>query len=92
MIETTYICDRCKKPQLPRIETSQPPLWRITIRCEPIDSFNKYCPSQQDAQWCNTCVEELKVKRPLIYAGGVTSEPPTLEAVIRDIVRSEMEE
>lgn len=90
MIETKYICDRCKKPQPQRIETSQPPLWQIKVTCEPIDSRNVYCPSQQDAQWCNTCVEELKVKRPLIYAGG-HPEPPTLEAIIRDMIQREME-
>ena len=91
MIKTEYVCDRCGKTAPPRIETSQPPLWQISVRCEPIDSHNKYCPTQQEAQWCNACVEELKVKRPLIYGGG-EPEPPTLEAIIRDIVRSEIEE
>ena len=91
MIKTEYICDRCAKPQPPHIATSHPPLWQISVKCEPIDSHDRYCPTQQEAQWCNACVEELKVKRPLIY-GGSPPGPPTLEAVIRDIVRSELDD
>jgi hypothetical protein len=92
-IKTTYICDRCGKAQPPRIETSQAPLYRLTLLCEAIDearSHYRYIPSEQEAEWCVDCLTELKVKRPLLHGGGA-EQPPTLEQIVRDIVRSEME-
>lgn len=92
MIETKYTCDRCKQPQQSRVESGgYPPLWTVGIFCEPIDSSSRYHPMRyQQAEWCNKCVTELKVMRPLIAADTPTPAP-TIEDIIRGIVQQEQQ-
>ncbi len=80
-IKVTYICDRCKKEQLPREQNGgHSPLWTVSVLCEPIDGYRHYYHSPtkyQSVEWCRDCVQELKVMQPL------------LESLVRQIVREE---
>lgn len=93
MINVTYKCDRCGEGQESRVESGGfPPLWEISILCEPIDSHVRYHPlKRQSAQWCNSCVEKMQVIRPLIAADAPTPAP-TIEDIIRDLVKQEQSE
>ena len=92
MIETTYICDRCKQSQQPRVlNGGYPPLWKIGIICEPIDYPDRYHPmKRQQTEWCRKCVDELHVMMPLIAADTPTPAP-TIEDIIRNIVQQEQQ-
>ena len=92
-VTVTCKCDRCDEVQQSRLDSGGfTPLWNIAITCEPIDLRDKYVYStrHQSAQWCNKCVEGMGVRRPLI-AADVENKPPTLEDIIRDIVRQEQQ-
>lgn len=89
----TVICDRCGKEPPRRLDTGLPPTWIVAITCDPNEGhYNRYhhIQKQQQAEWCSNCVEEMGVRTPLIR---VDEEPqkPTLESIIREIVREEQE-
>lgn len=89
--QVIYTCDRCKKPAADRHENGgYPPLWVVSLTCEPIDHRSQYgTPSRyQTAELCPTCVDELRIMKPLLRAES-EEKPPTLDDMIRAIVREE---
>ena len=88
-----YTCDRCGVHPKGRNENGgQPPLWIVTIGCAPIDNQREYLGMvhQQRAEFCNTCLVELSIKKPLLRA-ETKEKPPSIEDMIRAIVREEKE-
>lgn len=88
--EIVYTCDRCKKPAASRHENGGfPPLWVVSIHCAPIDSMDRYHKSAyQKAELCPPCVDELRIMKPLL-AADVEQPAPTLDDMVRAIVREE---
>jgi hypothetical protein len=78
-------CDRCK-------QTTEK-LWEIGITCEPLGDYVyrsqfHVIRKQQKTEWCEPCVKEMDINRPLLRAQTITPSP-TIEDMIREIVRSE---
>lgn len=94
-VTTTYICDRCKNPQPTRLESEgHAPLWRVSILCEAVDQGKDkyhYPTRHQEAEWCLSCVDELKVRRPFI-AADVKNPKTTIEDIIREIIQEQQYE
>lgn len=89
--EIIYTCDRCKNPAQTRHENGGfPPLWVVSIICEPIDYRAQYTtPSRhQTAELCPACVAELRIMKPLLRA-ETQEKAPTLDDMIRAIIRDE---
>lgn len=88
-----YICDRCKQEAKSRHDNGgYPPLWMVSILCEPIDHRSQYhSPNKyQTAELCPACVAALGIMKPLLRAE--TDPPaPTLDDMIRAIVREEQQ-
>jgi len=93
---TKYVCDRCDKERLGRHENGgHPPLFHIQVTCEPIDQHKGqyYIPTKWlQAYWCAPCVEQVGVTRPTILRAESDPKSPTLEDLVREIVRQEREE
>lgn len=86
-----YTCDRCQKPAKSRHENGGfPPLWVVSIICQPIDSMDRYITpmTHQKAEICPDCVDELRIRKPLLH-GEAEEKAPTLDDMIRAIVREE---
>ena len=92
-VTTTYICDRCGKSQLERIVTSMPPLYRVELRCVPIDDRNRdtYISPRREAEWCGACLAECGIDHPVLLRGDASQEKVSFEDLIRQIVRKEIE-
>lgn len=88
MIETKYICDRCKKEQ----PTSNQ-FWVVGIMCNSYPAYDENF-TRSRAQWCRSCVNEvgLLYERPLTKEAEKIVSPafPTIEDMIREIIRSEI--
>jgi len=88
-----YTCDICKQAAKSRHENGgYPPLWIVSITCMPIDERHQYIePTRyQHTEMCNDCVKRLGIHKPLL-AADIEAKPPTIEDMIREIVRSEQE-
>lgn len=91
MRTVTVKCDLCGEEPPKRIDTGLPQTWIVSITCKPDDyhrSQYHLIQREQQAEWCSKCVERMGVRRPLVRA----DEPPvkpTLESIIREIVREE---
>ena len=83
MIETKYICDRCKAEQ-PTAEQ----FWKVGIQVHTINSQPRPYDTGPTAQWCRECVEDMGIL-PTFKEGKVVDPKPTLEDMIREIVREE---
>lgn len=91
MRKVIVTCDRCGKEPPKRIETGKPQTWKVAITCMPDDvhmPLFHHLQRYQEAEWCTECVEEMKVKIPLVRADE-QPQKSTLEECIREIVRSE---
>jgi len=80
--KTTYTCDRCK-------QESDVYGWLNTISV----SITRY--PQHTAEWCDDCVIALGVVLPSTLGRGHAQAPqpaPTIEDMIREIVRSEIQQ
>ena len=88
---TTYTCDRCKNSAIddPRF------LVHVRVDCGDPYSQSGYSPAKTAGQmWCADCL----VSMGLIWPSNIGRDnatapipPPTLEEVIRDIIRDEVE-
>lgn len=95
MIKVFYKCDRCEKQD----DDNKMQLWVVCVRYQSYskDSQNLYSAlssnSTDPVQWCREC--SIKMGIPLgslEERKSVTNElPPTIEDMIREIVRQEME-
>lgn len=83
-VQTTYTCDRCGAKQ----ETHSQ-FWIVSVRVTP---FNRD-PSQFDtgpsAHWCRSCCEVFGIL-PHTKERMVITPAPTLEDMVREIVREEI--
>lgn len=88
-----YTCDRCQKPAKSRHDNGgYPPLWVISLICEPIDHRAQYTtPSRyQTTEMCRDCVDELGIMTPLLR-GETEEKAPTIDDMVRAIVRDTQE-
>lgn len=89
-IKTEYVCDNCGHTQ----NTSEQ-MWEVGIACRHLDGvgapgWERHAVKQKNALWCRECVLKAGIlvqPRPIKY----TESEPTLEDLIREIVRQEME-
>ena len=95
MITTTYKCDNCGHEQKTREQ-----MWDIGVSLRPNGGYpgllssgppSPYEKPKPEELWCRECVEKLGL---LPANGGAPKEdtepePPTLEDMIRQIVRGE---
>jgi len=84
--QVTFTCDRCKK-----VLASEDALWEVALTCESRNGYRShyFTPTkQQKAEWCRPCVDEMGVFVGLIRA-ETPEQPPTIENIIREIVREE---
>lgn len=89
--QVIYTCDRCQKPAASRHENGGfPPLWIVSIHCEPIDHRSQYHrpATYQTAELCPPCVDELRIMKPLL-AAEAEQKAPTLDDMVRAIIREE---
>ena len=87
MITTIRTCDRCKK----EVEEKDQ-LWNIAInyQCYPKPA-ESYLPPK--VQWCRPCMEEMGLlgeKFQSTVHNPIPSPAPTLEELVREIVREEI--
>ena len=93
----TYKCDRCGKESIDKDELNL----RIVGIGIKVDKYSSYQDRSYDLkdyynrekEMCEGCRRELGIIEPMKKATGglIMPVPPTLEEVIREIVRSEIE-
>ena len=88
-VKTIYTCERCKKEQ----DTPQQ-FWVVgavayTIGSGPHNYIQP--PEQHRLQVCRPCLEILGIHRRKKKAPEVQTEPPTIEELIRELVKEEIE-
>ena len=84
MTETKYICDRCKSEQLTGEQ-----FWTVRVQVNTIHSAASAYDTGPSVQWCRACVENMGIL-PKHKDGGMVSPLPTIEEMIREIVREEV--
>ena len=80
---TTVTCDRCKKEI-----TDLNQIWPISVR------INNGISTLKDQEWCRHCVLEMSLIKPYTPEDTkiIPIEPkPTIEDIIREIIREEIE-
>jgi hypothetical protein len=83
----TYTCDRCNKSD------TKLKLWEVSIGCEPIGDYAYRMQfhtiiKRQKAEWCESCIKEMNIFVPL-HRADIEQKGPTIEDIIREIVREE---
>jgi hypothetical protein len=83
-------CDRCKKEV-----AAEDNLWEVAITCEPLGIYQHrsqfhHKAKNQQSEWCDPCVKEMGVTRPL-YRSPEEVKPLTIEDIIREIIREEQQ-
>ena len=84
MIVTTYTCARCGHAQ-----TTNGQMWTIRVSVSHGTSASNYPSTTRDALWCRKYVEE-KALLPSNPPIDPPPELPTIEDLIREIVREEL--
>jgi len=84
MITTIYKCDKCGAEQ-----TNNDQFWSITVFVE--NASVNYRKGWQGIQVCRSCLGSLNIFPTKTKASDPAAPPPTLEDLIREIVRSEQE-
>jgi len=91
MVKTIYTCDKCGKT----VDHPKEQMWTlgVVVREGFHGSFYDCKPGETDIQVCRPCLELLGIHRsPDIKPGGIAlPPPPSLEDLIREIVRGEVE-
>jgi hypothetical protein len=89
VITTTYKCDRCGAEQ-----TNPEQMWNVGISCKHADSSYGMMfdtPHHQEL-WCRKCCDELQIiGRPIVHKDQPAAPMVTLEEMIREIMREEIE-
>ena len=91
MRKTILTCDRCKK------EASELHAVGAGLRIQRYGSYtsagNSMEVMQLTAEWCLDCCVEMHITRPGATSAAIPLEkPPTLEDMIREIIREEVRE
>ena len=83
-------CDRCKKTGSPEIVELRGIYLRVSSK--PYEEYSQASlVSNHKAEWCDECVRKVGIWPPAgLPPEQVMSPPPTLEDLIRDIVRQEL--
>lgn len=92
MIKSEFICDRCGR-SFPMSGENLPKIWYWEVRLA-INQGSSYPTKSKSVQWCRECSEETGWLPPQIKPKEFVPEPEkaTLESIIRDIVREEIED
>ena len=90
MIEIIRTCDKCNE-----VVPAKEQLWNIGIvkACHPSTLHNRYADDLLRAQWCRPCMVKAGLLGTNDEIKALEQPPtaPTLEDIIREIVREEME-
>jgi hypothetical protein len=88
---TTYTCDRCRAQKVDEPQF----LTVVTVRVGAGWSRDGYTNAVIPAQmWCNECIVQMGLLHPgtlSMDSSKAPATPPTLEEVIREIVREEIQ-
>ena len=94
MQKTFFTCDRCGEGW-EVVDPKDPQRWQVSIGldCMPISSPYVHTPILPNAHWCRKCVVEMGLldghdKEPRDISPAT---PPSIEDIIREIVREEVE-
>lgn len=86
---TIHICDRCKAEQVDNYDG----LHTVTLSVKPLMRYSANSSSNDHSEtWCRKCVDDVGLLRfvPFIEEEAKKEPPlPTLEEMIREIVRDE---
>ena len=90
MKTVTYECDRCGN-----MIDDHEQAWNlaITIACEPRvpDHYPTWVSKERRAQWCRPCMEHYDLVGMSTGSDAKRSDPPpTIEELVREIVREEL--
>jgi hypothetical protein len=88
------ICDRCGHSQ-DRSSEGVRDMFEVAVTCEAVDQFRNqyYTPfKRQLVIWCQPCVDEVGVQRPIILRGASDVLPPSIEDLLREMVRNVVQE
>jgi hypothetical protein len=93
MIVTTYTCDRCGHSQDEGAENRHNPggfrqMWDVSIE---LRSYTARFVPDRKRLWCQDCCDELRLFESMRDQKPETPPPPSMESIIRDIMRDEME-
>lgn len=83
-VQTTYTCDRCGAKQ----DTHQQ-FWNVAVRVWSFDSLPTSYDMGPKNQWCRSCCEMFGIL-PHTKERTVITPEPTIEDLIREIVRQEV--
>ena len=87
MIKTTYTCDRCGQEQ---VDSKDKPIQYVTVRVS--YSFGYGETDRLSALWCRPCADALHLlATPPREGVEPTSPQPSLEDILRTIIREEMQ-
>lgn len=89
-IMTKYVCDRCKAEQ-----NTGEQMWHLGIVCthDGHTSYHGSTTPRHTVLWCRKCVEEIGVILPMVLrAEGVEAPQPTIEDMIRAIVKQAIDD
>lgn len=87
---TIYTCDRCKKA-----DSSSEFLSRVSVSVAQPGYQQRWLAIPPSSEWCRACLDEVGIKARatnLPHDEPRQPAPPSLEDVIREIVRSEIQQ
>lgn len=86
MITTIYKCDKCGHQQI-----TQKQMYEIQVTRRPLELPHGHS-LEKSAHWCRMCMEAAHIYPPASHkeAGKELPPPPTLEDLVRQIVREEV--
>ena len=95
--ETTYTCDRCGASGSRGTGAGDISLWKVGIAVSRFES-TPVVDREQVQDWCHKCAADAglfdhnwKEKEAAEAEGVALPEPPTLEEIIMDLIRQEID-
>ena len=87
MITTTYKCDKCGHEQ-----PTADQMWTVAFTFKSAEDWSSTQPAKaKEELWCRACLEKLHVlSQHSAKEVDIPTQPPTLEEMIRQIVREEL--
>lgn len=87
MRKTTHICDRCDEQRDP----NEAPGWLRTCSFVVKGLVTNVATAWVEADWCIDCIREVGLMAPPAHEKKAPKPKQTLEALVRQLVRDEME-